>query len=250
MSSLLVEIENDVVVLTLNRPEKRNALSTELLESLRTALYDLKNREELKALVITGAGDKAFSAGADIKEQTQFTPEQAFNHMRWGQAIFDDLEQFPLPTVAMIDGFALGGGLELALACDMRIASTRSSFGNPEITLGNHPGWGGTQRLPKLVGQSHARQIMFTGNPINAERALRIGLVNDIFSPETLRDEVWQIVRAVARHYAPALRTLKSVIRVSEQDDVYAGMLAEAFGVSKLWGAKAQKDAQKEFFGK
>jgi len=250
MSSLLVEKQKHVVIFTLNRPEKRNALSTELLESLKIALADLKDVPDLKALIITGAGDKAFSAGADIKEQTLFTPEQAFEHMRWGQSIFDDIEQFPLPTIAMIDGFALGGGLELALACDMRFASTRSSFGSPEIKLGNHPGWGGTQRLPKLIGQAHARQIMFTGTPVDAQRALRIGLVNDVFPVETLKDGVWQTVDAIAQHYPPALRTLKSVVRVSESGDAYAGMLAEAFGVSRLWGAEAQKEAQKEFFKK
>ncbi len=250
MSSLLVEKENNVVFLTLNRPEKRNALNTELLASLKIALAALKDDQDINALVITGAGDKAFSAGADIKEQTGFTPEQAFNHMRWGQSIFDDIEGFPLPTIAMIDGFALGGGLELALACDMRFASTRSSFGNPEIKLGNHPGWGGTQRLPKLIGSSHARQMMFTGTPVDAERALRIGLINDVFPAQTLKDDVWQTVDAIARHYPPALRTLKSVVRVSEPDNAYAGMLAEAFGVSKLWGTNAQKEAQKEFLGK
>ncbi len=250
MSSLLVEKENRVVLLTLNRPEKRNALSTDLLESLKIALAELKDAPDIKALVITGAGDKAFCAGADIKEQTRFTPEQAFNHMRWGQSIFDDIERFPLPTIAMIDGFALGGGLELALACDMRFASDRATFGNPEITLGNHPGWGGTQRLPKLVGQAHARQIMFTGTPVDAGRALRIGLVNDVFPVASLKDGVWQTVDAIARHYAPALKSVKSVVRVSEPDNAYAGMLAEAFGVSQLWGAQAQKEAQKEFFGK
>ncbi len=250
MSVLNIDRAGHCFTLTLNRPEKRNALSKALLQELRDALRTLRDEPELKILLIRGAGDKAFSAGADIKEQTGFTPAQAYDHMRWGQQIFDEIEFFPMPTIAVVDGFALGGGLELALACDMRFASTRASFGNPEINLGNHPGWGGTQRLPRLVGQSLAREIMFSGLPVTAERALQIGLINQLFSHEHLDDGVNQYVAAVCQHYSPALRTLKEVVQAADSSDLEQGQQIEASGVSRLWGAAAQKEAQNAFFNK
>ena len=250
MSVLEITRSGSCFTLTLNRPEKRNALSKELLQAIRDALKELREEPELKLLIIRGAGEKAFSAGADIKEQTQFTPQNAYDHMRWGQQIFDEIEHFPLPTLAVVDGFALGGGLELALACDMRFASTRSSFGNPEINLGNHPGWGGTQRLPRLIGQALAREIMFSGLPVSADRALQIGLVNQVFSPELLDAGVSSFAEAICRHYAPALRTLKEVAEAANSSDMERGQQLEASGVSRLWGAAAQKEAQNAFFNK
>ncbi|QKJ87529.1 enoyl-CoA hydratase [Paramixta manurensis] len=250
MNVLQITSAGACVTLRLNRPEKRNALNKALLQAIRDALNTLRHERHLKLLIIRSAGDKAFSAGADIKEQTMFTPQQAYDHMRWGQAIFDEIEHFPLPTLAVIDGFALGGGLELALACDMRFATTRSSFGNPEITLGNHPGWGGTQRLPRLIGQSFAREIMFSGLPVSAERALQMGLVNQLFVPETLDAGVCRFAEAICQHYTPALRTLKAVTEAANHTDMERGQQLEASSVSRLWGAAAQKEAQYAFFNK
>jgi enoyl-CoA hydratase/carnithine racemase len=239
-----------ITVLTLNRPERRNALSKPLLQRLDDAFASLGDDAQTRVVVLSGAGTKAFSAGADINEQRGFSPEDAYAHMRWGQAIFDRIEAFAKPTIAAINGVALGGGLELALACDLRIVADTARLGLPEITLASFPGWGGTQRLPALIGAARAMQMMFVGESVSAQWAFEAGLVNEVVEASALLDRTLALAQSIARHSGEALTGLKAAIRTGLREGRAAGLEAEARGVSALWGSPAQKEAQDAFIAR
>jgi len=186
MSVLLRELSERILVLTIHRPEKLNALNPEVVESLRDALHAAKGDDAVGAVILTGSGSKAFVAGADIAGFKGVTAAGARELARRGQAVLDLLEGLGKPSIAAINGFALGGGLELAMACTLRIASRTARVGQPEVNLGLIPGYGGTQRLPRLVGKGRALELILTGDPIPAEEAYRIGLVNRVVEPEEL----------------------------------------------------------------
>jgi enoyl-CoA hydratase len=179
-SLLLFEVREGLAVLTLNRPDKLNALSRGLLEALDAAAARLESDGDIGAAILIGAGDKAFVAGADISELADLTPPQAREAARFGQRVFRRFESLPKPVIAAVNGFALGGGCELALACHLRLAAPQARFGQPEVNLGLLPGYGGTQRLARLVGRGRATELCITGRPVDAEEALRIGLVNEL----------------------------------------------------------------------
>ncbi|HWB96872.1 MAG TPA: enoyl-CoA hydratase-related protein [Bryobacteraceae bacterium] len=176
-----------IALLTIHRPEKLNALSPEILAELETAFHQAAATGEIRALILTGAGEKAFVAGADIQHLSRLTPVEAQQYAAYGQKIFRILEQMPKPSVAAVNGYALGGGLELAMAATIRVASPNARLGQPEVKLGILPGYGGTQRLPRLVGRGRALDLLLTGEPIDAAEAQRIGLVNYVVpQPELL----------------------------------------------------------------
>ncbi len=204
---LVTDMAEGVVLCTFNRPEVRNALDITMVEDVRKLLIDLSLRDDVRALVFTGAGGKAFISGADIaqlKERGKFDALRRIN-----SALFREIEQFQWPTIAAIDGYALGGGCELAMACDIRIASTTSKLGQPEVSLGIIPGAGATYRLPRLVGQGMARELIYTGRIIDAERALEIGLLNRVVSSEELLDTASELAQEISRNSAMALRFAK-----------------------------------------
>ena len=204
---LVTDMAEGVVLCTFNRPEVRNALDITMVEDVRKLLTDLSLRDDVRALVFTGSGGKAFISGADIaqlKERGKFDALRRIN-----SALFREIEQFQWPTIAAIDGYALGGGCELALACDIRIASTTSKLGQPEVSLGIIPGAGATYRLPRLVGQGMARELIYTGRIIDAERALEIGLLNRVVSSEELLDTASELAQEISRNSAMALRFAK-----------------------------------------
>ena len=186
MDVLLRDLSERVLVLTINRPDKLNALNAEVVEALREALHAAKGDARVGAVILTGSGTKAFVAGADIAGFRGMTPTAARELARRGQGALDLLEGLGKPSIAAINGFALGGGLELAMACTIRLASRNARLGQPEVTLGLIPGYGGTQRLPRLVGKGRALELILTGDPIPAEEAFRIGLVNRVLEPEEL----------------------------------------------------------------
>jgi enoyl-CoA hydratase/carnithine racemase len=250
METITQERFGAVTVLTLNRPERMNALSKPLLQELDDTLTSLGDDPQTRVVVLTGAGPKAFSAGADINEQRDFSPEDAYAHMRWGQAIFDRIETFAKPTIAAVNGVAFGGGLELALACDLRVVADTARLGLPEITLGSFPGWGGTQRLPALIGASRAMRMMFVGDPVSAQWALEAGLANDVVEADALLDRTLALADSIARHAGEALAELKYVVRTGLREGRAAGLEAEARGVGALWGSPAQKAAQEAFFAR
>ncbi len=186
MPVVLTELADRILTVTVHRPEKLNALNDEVIEELRRVFHEAKANAEVGALIITGSGEKAFVAGADISGFPSLTPVAARDFARKGQAVLDLLETMGKPSIAAVNGFALGGGCELAMACSIRVAATNARFGQPEVALGLIPGYAGTQRLPRLVGKGPALELILTGDPIPADEALRIGLVNRVVEPAEL----------------------------------------------------------------
>jgi enoyl-CoA hydratase len=181
---LLVENREGIVLITLNRPRALNAINSAMMEELRLIFSrDLREQPAIRGVIVTGAGDKAFAAGADITELLALTPETVEAFVRKGHEAYDAIERFPRPVIAAIDGYALGGGCELAMACHLRLATPQSRFGQPEVNLGIIPGYGGTQRLVQLIGKARALELLMTGDLIDAETALRYGLINDLVGP-------------------------------------------------------------------
>ncbi|NJD10057.1 MAG: enoyl-CoA hydratase [Gemmatimonadetes bacterium] len=185
---LTLEVADGSALLTVNRPDRLNALNARTIAELECACYELRERADVRGVIITGAGEKAFVAGADIAELARLGPLDGAQVSRKGQDAFRFLERMPKPVLAAVNGFALGGGLELALACHLRIASSKARFGLPEVKLGVIPGYGGTVRLPRLVGRGRALELILTGEPIDAQEAWRIGLVNRVVEPAALLD--------------------------------------------------------------
>jgi enoyl-CoA hydratase len=186
VSVVLTETSERILTVTINRPEKMNALNPEVVEGLRAAFHGAKTDAGVGAVIVTGAGEKAFVAGADIATFRELTPITAREYARRGQNVLDLIESLGKPTIAAVNGFALGGGCELAMACSIRIASRNAKLGQPEVNLGLIPGYAGTQRLPRLVGKGRALELILTGEPIPADEAWRIGLVNRVVEPAEL----------------------------------------------------------------
>jgi enoyl-CoA hydratase len=228
--NLLIERDEAVAVVTFNRPKVLNALNTQTMNELSAAIAGLKADAGVRAIVLTGAGEKAFIAGADINELAVQTPIQGKEHARRGQQIFDAIEQLGKPVIAAVNGFALGGGCELAMACTMRVAADTARFGQPEINLGIIPGYAGSQRLPRLVGRGVALEILLTGDMISAQRAYEIGLVN-------------RVVAHVLASKAPiAIRYILEVVHHGLDSSLAAGQFLEA----ALFGAIASSADMKE----
>lgn len=186
MSVVVTEVADRILTITINRPEKLNALNPEVMDALAAAVESARNDDSVGGVILTGAGEKAFVAGADIRVFTTLTPAAARAFAKSGQALLDRIENLGKPVVAAVNGFALGGGCELAMACTLRVASKTAKFGQPEVNLGVMPGYGGSQRLPRLVGKGRALEILLTGDPIGADEAFRIGLVNGVVEPGEL----------------------------------------------------------------
>ncbi len=220
-------VESSVAVITINRPAKLNALDADTLDGLEGAMQKALQNPDVRGIMITGAGDKAFVAGADISQFTSLGSKEARTFALRGQQLFSMIEESPKPVVAAVNGFALGGGCELALACHFRIASSNAIFGQPEVKLGIIPGYGGTQRLPRLVGTGIATELIISGDTIDAARALEIGLVNEVVEPDQLNDAVVRKLVRIGRNGPLAVAASLKAIRasVSGQAD---GMQAEA----------------------
>jgi len=197
-SNLLIDIQDKIALVTLNRPQALNALNKDLLSDISQFLDDAKSDENIKVIIITGSGEKSFVAGADIKEFSDFNGEQGSLLAKQGQDnVFDKLENFPKPIIAAVNGFALGGGLELAMACHFRIASDNAKLGLPEVTLGLIPGYGGTQRLVQLIGKGKAMELLITADMIKADEAKALGLVNHVFTSEELLAKTTEILTKI-----------------------------------------------------
>lgn len=196
--NLLIETTDGVALLTINSPRTLNALNSEVLGELECALYDLNLDDAVKAVILTGAGDKAFVAGADIKEMASMTAHEGHLFGLKGQRVMMLIEKMAKPVIAAVNGYALGGGLELALACDFIYASTKAKVGFPEVTLGIMPGFGGTQNLARLIGPNRANEMIFTGRMIDAGKALAWGIVNEVFPPEELIAMARETARTIA----------------------------------------------------
>ena len=211
-ANLLLDRDGSVAVLTINRPDKRNALNAGTVDELRRAVLDFKRDDTVRAVIVTGAGDKAFVAGADINELAVQTPAGGREHARTGQHVFDLVEHLGKPVIAAINGVALGGGCELAMACTLRLAADTARLGQPEINLGIMPGYGGTQRLARLVGKGRALELMLTGDAISADEAWRIGLVNRVVPAADLMPAAKTLAHALAAKAPVAMRYIVDAV--------------------------------------
>lgn len=225
--TIIYEVDAGIAVITFNRPKALNALSSELIEELSRAIDDVSNNEDLRVLILTGAGDKAFVAGADITELAKFSALGAKNFAQVGHDVIHRLQQLPIPVIAAVNGYALGGGTEIALACDFLYASENAMFGQPEINLGLIPGFGGTQRLPRLIGKNLAKELIFTGKMIPAAEAEKIGLVNSVYPQEALMNEVLKTANAIAAKGKVSLRAAKQAINSGMDADLATGCKIE-----------------------
>lgn len=218
--NLIVEIENKIATVTLNRPQALNALNKELLGEISSFLDEASENPEIRVVILTGSGEKSFVAGADIKEFSDFAGAQGEELARVGQEqVFNKLENFPKPIIAAVNGFALGGGLELAMSAHFRIASDNAKLGLPEVTLGLIPGYGGTQRLPKLVGKGRAAQIIFTAEMISAQKAYEIGLVNEVVAQAELLDRAKAIANKISQNSSVAIAKAVQAINASDSKE-------------------------------
>lgn len=228
---LKVNIEEGIALVTVSRPKALNALNTRFFNEMDDLVANIAENRDVKVMIVTGEG-KAFVAGADIAEMVDKTPQEGSEFSRLGQNTFSSLEKLEIPVIAAINGFALGGGLEFAMGCDFRIANTKAKFGQPEVNLGMIPGYAGTQRLARLVGLGNALYLLTTAEMIDANEALRIGLVQKVVEPEELMDEVMKIAKTIASKGPKAIRKVKYVTRQGMLSDFESGsrLESEEFG--------------------
>jgi enoyl-CoA hydratase len=225
----------------------RNAFNTEHLHTLRDAIEELSRDRAVRAIIITGAGDRAFAAGADITEMRDKTPQEALEFGLLGQSVCNAIGAASQPVIAAVNGFALGGGCEVALACDIRIASENAVFGQPEVGLGIPPGWGGTQRLPRLVGPGLASELIFTGRRVTADEALRIGLVNAVYPQEQLMEKARELAELIVANSPLAVAASKVAISRAFDGNLAAGLSQEASVFALSFGTADQKEGMGAF---
>lgn len=235
---LKVNVADGIAVVTISRPEALNALNTRFFQEMDSLISEMSPRKDVKVLVITGEG-KAFVAGADIAEMVQKTQDEAREFSKQGQKIFRKLELLPQPVIAAINGFALGGGCELALACDIRIASSKAKFGQPEVNLGVIPGYAATQRLPRLIGLGNALFLLISGEMIGADEALRMGLVQRVFEPEQLLLSALELAKTIAAKGPRAVQLVKKVARQGALMDFESGCALESETFGSLFEGEA-----------
>jgi enoyl-CoA hydratase len=249
--SLLKEKDGAIVTLTLNRPDKLNALNAELLKELGMALHGLVADAEVRCVILTGAGDKAFAAGADIAAMSEMTPVQAKQFADMGHRVGNSIESLTtVPVIAAVNGFALGGGCELALACDFVYASDKAKFGQPEVNLGVIPGFGGTQRLARRVGAARARELCMTGDMVGAEEALRIGLVNAVVPHAELLPRVRETAKKIASKGPLAIASVKRVVARGADVPLQVANELEATSFAALFGTNDQREGMRAFVEK
>ncbi|TDO01494.1 enoyl-CoA hydratase-related protein [Halomonas ventosae] len=252
MSESPIEVVENagIVRLTINRPKALNALNSEILTELESVLADLERRDDLRAVLITGDGEKAFVAGADIAEMRDKTPEQARAFARQALRTIKRLETLPVPVVALVNGFCLGGGCELALACDWAVASDNAIFGQPEVGLGVIPGFGGTQRLPRRVGPAMAIDLCITGRKIDAQEALRIGLVNRVMPQAELEAYAEELTKQLSGNGPEAVRSAKQAIHDGMDQDLDSALALETSLFALCFAGEEQSEGMSAFVEK
>lgn len=248
--TVLIKKEGDVAILTINRPKAFNALNSQVLEDLGKAAGDVAADDAIKVVIITGSGDKSFVAGADIKQMVEMTPMEARTFMTYGHEVMNKLQYMEKPVIAAINGFCLGGGLELAMSCDIRYASEKAKLGLPEVGLGIHPGFGGTQRLPRLIGQGKASEMVFTGNQIKADEALQIGLVQKVCPPDNLMEETMALAKKMASMGPIAVKMAKASVNQGLAGDFRSGLKYEIESVAQTFATDDLKEGMNAFIEK
>ena len=248
--NLIVENSEGITTITFNRPKAMNALNGDLLNELSTALDAVAADEEIRVLVLTGAGEKAFVAGADITELATYDTLQAKYFSKKGHDVINKIGSLAIPAIAAVNGFALGGGAEMALGCDFVYASENALFGLPEITLGLIPGFGGTQRMPRAIGAALAKELIYTGKMIKAAEAKEIGLVNQVFDQKVLMEETMKTARAIATKGKVSLRAAKQTINNGLNVDLATGLAIEQDSFAICMASEDSKEGTKAFLEK
>jgi len=250
LENLLYEKKGAVAYVTLNRPKVLNALNQRTWENLRTAFEDARDDAEVRGVILTGAGDKAFIAGADISELAQVTAVEAEKSSSYGQEVLNLIENLGKPVIAAINGFALGGGCETAMACTIRVATEHAKFGQPEVTLGLIPGGGGTQRLPRLIGKGRALQIILSGEMISAQEAFRIGLVNEVVPAAELTTRAEAILKRIFSNAPVAVKYSLEAVNKGMETSQAEGLSLEASLFGLCAGTEDKKEGTSAFLEK
>ena len=245
--SIKLTIDRKIAVVTINRPESLNALNAQVFNDLENVFDNLASDKNVKCIIVTGSGEKSFVAGADIKEFSAYSSEQAKELSKRGHLVFQKIEDLNKPVIAAINGFALGGGLELALSCHIRYASDNAKLGLPEVTLGLIPGYGGTQRLPKLVGKGLANEMIFSAKMITAEKAKSIGLVNDVFSLEELLTKTQELAEQIVKNSPQGIAKAIKAVNASDKDN---GMETEIDSFGELFSGEDFEEGVSAFLEK
>jgi len=249
-ANLLFENNAGIGIVTLNRPKALNALNYEMLKELNSLLDIIEQDETIKVMIVTGAGEKAFVAGADIAEMQHLSAIEGRTWGKFGQAVFNRIDNLPQPVIAAVNGFALGGGCELAMACDIRIASDKAKFGQPEVGLGIIPGFAGTQRLPRIVGKGRAKELLLTADIIDAQEAYRIGLVNKVATAAELMIVAKGVAEKMMSRAEVAVRLCKSAVNQGMNMDLESGAAYEAEAFGLCFSTTDQKEGMTAFVEK
>jgi enoyl-CoA hydratase len=248
--NIIYQVEEGIATITFNRPKALNALNAALLAELADALDKVADDEDIRVLVLTGAGDKAFVAGADISELATFNSLGAKYFAEVGHKAINKLQQLPIVVIAAVNGFALGGGTEIAIACDFIYASENAKFGQPEINLGLIPGFGGTQRLPRLIGTNMAKELIYTGKMISAAEGQQIGLVNKVVAPDSLIDDVMNVAKEIAGKGRVSLRAAKQAVNNGTNADLATGLSIEIDAFALSFSSPDAKEGTQAFLEK
>lgn len=248
--NVVVEINQQVAWVTINRPKALNALNPDTINELSCAMNTLEQHSCVKVIVLTGSGDKAFVAGGDLALMQTYSPLQARNFAIQVAALFERIEQSTRVIIAAINGYALGGGCELAMACDLRLVAAQAKLGQPEINLGIIPGWGGTQRLPRLIGVSRAKELMFTGEMIGAQRALEIGLVDQVCEQSELYSRTQELAQTIASKPQTAIRLIKEAVHNGMEMDKQKAIRYEADLFALCFTTEDQREGMSAFLEK
>jgi 3-hydroxypropionyl-coenzyme A dehydratase len=250
MTTVTTSKSDGICTVKINRPDKLNAMNSEVAKELIKVFETIGKDDEVKVIILTGEGDKAFSAGADIEYMSKISPEESEEYAKLGQLVTATVENVKQPTIAAVNGFALGGGCELAMSCDIRIAANTAKMGQPEVTIGIPPGWGGTQRLMRIVGIAKAKELVYTGKMIKADAAREIGLVNQVVELSSLMDETMKMAKEIAGNSAIAVRMSKTAINKGRNADLDTGLGVELLAWRNCFTHPDRKERMTAFVNK
>jgi len=248
--NILLSVEGEIGILTINRAKVLNALNVETLREIQLGIQEVRNDPRIKVLIITGAGERAFIAGADISEMRGMNSIDALNFSKLGHITLKMIQDLDRPVIAAVNGFALGGGSEVALACDFIYASENAKFGLPEVTLGVFPGFGGTQRLPRLIGKARAKELILTGKIISAQEAFQAGIVNQVFPVTSLMEETKKVAAQITKNGSVGVRLAKTIIDAGFNMDLGEACSLESYAFSLCFTTEDQKEGMAAFVEK
>jgi enoyl-CoA hydratase len=248
--NILLSFEGEIGILAINRPKALNALNIETLKDIQMGIQEAKDHLEMKVLIMTGSGEKAFVAGADIAEMKGMNSIEALNFSKLGHLTLKMIQDLDRPVIAAVNGYALGGGTEIAIACDFAYASENARFGLPEVTLGIFPGFGGTQRLPRLIGKGKAKELILTGKMITAQEAYQMGIVNRVFPQAFLMEETKKVALQIAANGAVGVRLAKMVVDTGFNMDLAEACSLESYAFSLGFSTEDQKEGMTAFVEK